>query len=176
MSALPVTFATEAESAVEFDRIAQASNLFTIYQEVPGTLIQPRPAQRERTVRIDRILVPNTNLLAAGWTRGIIGVEIKRNSEQIGPYIAQAMDYSRSVWTLPTSHFQVMLDWVFVWPIPKQMGPMASLMAQNRVGTATSDNWTPLQFKAGENNVLRVNNDGTVRIGAQGIGRKVGSR
>lgn len=176
MAAPLSNFADEAQSAYAFDALADSTGLFNTYKEVKGTLLQPRPAQRDRGVRIDRILVPTNTFLSAGWTGGIIGVEIKRDAEAIGPYLAQAMDYSRSAFTLPNSGFQIILDWVFVWPIPKQHGPVASLMAQNRIGNVSNDTWCKLQFCAGETNILRINNDNTVRIGRQSVGTKVGSR
>lgn len=171
-----VGFASEAESAQAFDTIAESTGLFSMYKEVPGTLTQPRMGQRDKGVRIDRILVPTSNLIDAGWRSGIIGVEIKKNAEGIGPYLAQAMDYTRSVFLLPGSGFQVVPAWVFVWPLPNQHGPVASIMQQNRIGNVTDETYGRLSFKSGEANILRVNNDWTVRIGAQSMGQKVGSR
>jgi hypothetical protein len=48
-------------------------------------------------------------------------------------------------------------------------------MAQSHVGNVTSTRWTPLHFRAGENNILRVNQNGTIDIGAP-VGHKAGSR
>lgn len=168
-------YETEALSAAAFDEVIEWTNLFTSFPEVRGTLIQPRPGQVDKSVRIDRVLIPKQRLLDAGWGHGIIGVEIKRSAVKMGPPIAQAMDYARSVWTLP-HNYQVMLSWVFIWPMPTDTyGPLASILAQHRVGCATSDYWTRLQLKCG-NNILRVSHDGTIRIGTGTNGVKAGSR
>lgn len=87
---------TETESAAALDAVLDRVDLWKVYPEVTGTLSQPRPAQAQRSIRIDRVLVPNTRLLQLGWTHGVIGIEIKRSNIKIGPPIAQAMDYSRA--------------------------------------------------------------------------------
>lgn len=166
---------TEYDSAAAFD-VAADTDLWTIHREVRGVLAQPRPHQVDKTLRIDRVLVPTARLIQAGWTHGIIGCEIKRSNVKIGPAIAQAMDYSRGVWTLDPSGFRVWLDWVFIWPMGKQYGTTASVLAQNRIGSATSDKWVRLHLKSGENTVLRLGYDGTISIGAATNGAKVGSR
>lgn len=176
MAAVPPTYTTETESAAALDDRLQTADLFNVYTEVPGTLIQPRPGQVDKGVRIDRILVPNNRLVGLGWRHGIIGVEIKRSDIAIGRPLAQAMDYTRSTFSLPDGGFQVVPTWVFVWPEDKQHGPLASLMAQNRVGVVSSTNWALLHFTAGEMSLLHVSRDGTVRLGNQSSGTKAGSR
>lgn len=76
---------------------------------------------------------------------------------------------------LGPANFLVVPDYVFIWAWGKESGPLASVMAQSHVGNVTSTHWTPLQFRTGENNVLRVHKDGSVDIGAT-VGQKVGSR
>lgn len=168
-------WSTEHDSAVAFDAAA-GSDLWTIHREVNGVLAHPRPHQVDKSVRIDRILVPTPRLIQAGWGHGIVGCEIKRSNVKIGPAIAQAMDYSRAIWTLEPSGFRVWLDWVFIWPMGKQHGTTANVLAQNRIGSATSDKWIRFHLKSGENTVLRVGSDGTIGIGAATNGTKVGSR
>lgn len=169
-------YATEAEAAADFDAIMRNIDLFTSYDEVPGTLLQPRPGQIDKGVRIDRILVPNAKLIDAGWRHGIVGVEIKKDCYAFGPYVAQAMDYTRSAFRLGPGNFNTICDYVFIWPIPAQHGPIASIMAQNRVGSAMSWSHKHIQFKCGENNILDADIfRGNIRIGAS-IGAKVGSR
>lgn len=170
-------YATEVESANALDLILDQTALFNIYREVRGTLLQPRPGQVDKSVRIDRVLLPTNRLLDFGWPHGIIGVEIKKDPHTtLGPAIAQAMDYTRSVFTLAPSGFQVIPGYVFLWPMPKQSGPMASVCAQNRIGSVTATDWEPLQLKSGEQNILRVHRDGRVSIGLTSSGNKVGSR
>lgn len=172
---------TEVESAAAFDEVVP-EELFTIHREVRGTFIAPRPAQVESRKdggllpRIDRVLVPTEHLLNLGWGHGIIGCELKRSGEKIGPAIAQAMDYSRAVWTLEPSKFRVWLDWIFIWPMPKQSGPMASICAQNRIGSVTGDErHGTFQLKSGETSLL-VAGSGDVRIGRVSCGARSGSR
>lgn len=167
---------TEADTANTFDKVITAIDLFTSYAEVRGTLTQPRPGQVDKGVRIDRVLVPNQRLLSLGWTHGVIGVELKPKGAKIGPAIAQAIDYSRSAWTLPQGGILVHLSWVFVYPYPKEHGALASILAQNRIGTADTDKWTALGLWSGEANVLRVSWDSTVRLGPANSGFKAGRR
>lgn len=175
MSSEPV-YATETASAAALDSLLTTADLFNVYEEVRGTLIQPRPGQVDKGVRIDRILIPNQRLLDLGWKHGIVGVEIKRSDIAIGRPLAQAMDYTRSAFSLPGSCFQVVPTWVFVWPEDKQHGPLASLMAQNRVGVISSTSWALLHFTVGEMSLLHVSREGTVRLGNQSSGTKAGSR
>lgn len=172
----PTPPAKEAATAVVFDKIISSFDLFKLYSEVRGTLIQPRPGQVDKTMRIDRILVPTPRLQDLGWKHGIIGVELKPRDAKLGPAVAQAMDYSRSAWTLPDNGFVVHLSWVFVYPFRKEHGPLASVLAQHRIGTADTDNWTALGLWSGEANILRANWDNTVRIGIGNSGLKAGRR
>ena len=176
MAVAPPHYNTETDSAAALDGILAHLDLFTVYAEVPGTLIQPRPGQVNRSVRIDRLLTPNDKLLGLGWRHGIIGIEIKRTDTKLGPALAQAMDYTRAVWTLPGSNFSVVAGWVFVFCFDKQHGDMASVMAQSRVGTASTDQWTALHLAAGEASLLRASWSGDLRlgVGANGVERELG--
>ena len=89
-------WSTEEASASAFDERIRRIGLFRVYLEVEGTLIQPRPCQREKTVRIDRLLVPTEALLALGWKHQTVGVEIKRSGLPIGPPMTQAAMASSS--------------------------------------------------------------------------------
>jgi hypothetical protein len=169
-------YQTEKDSCAVLDRTLEQVGLWRVYSEVSGTLLQPRPAQTEVKVRIDRILIPTTKLVELGWNHGAIGIEAKRSQVKIGPPIAQAMDYLRTAWALPGTNVKIVLDWVFVWPVARQLGTVASIMAQQRVGCAYADRWTSLHLKAGEQNIIKIGHDGTVEIGAGSNGRKVGSR
>jgi len=73
-------YRTEDEAMQRFDALAAESNCFRIYSEVSGELIQPRVGCEEKSVRIDRILIPLPRLVQAGWVHGPIGVEGKRHS------------------------------------------------------------------------------------------------
>lgn len=169
-------YPTEELAAAAFDAAVNSTNLFHIHREVRGTLTQPRPGQVDKSVRIDRILIPAQNLIDLGWRHGIIGVEIKRTGVKLGPALAQAMDYTRSTFTLEGGDFLVVPTWVLVWPAESEHGPMASLMAQNRVGIVESNQWATLRLRIGEMTLLHVSGDGTIRIGNQSSGTKAGSR
>lgn len=169
---------TEAESAAAFDAAIAPSGLFRTYSEVPGELLQPRAGQVERTVRIDRVLVPSPEALLRGWSLGAIGVELKRSGEKVGPPLAQAMDYLRSAWRV--RGVLIHLDAVFLWPMAKQHGAIASLMAHNRIGAAEPAR-KGVRFYIGEECALRIEADfhtGEVAatIGIVRSGTKVGSR
>lgn len=169
------SWSTEDESAAAFDDAA-GHDLWTVYPEVSGVLSQPRPSQPDKGLRIDRILVPRQKLIAAGWNHGCVGVEIKRSNVKIGPPIAQAMDYSRAVWTLPTAGIKVWLDWVFIWPMEPQHETTGSILAQNRIGSASEGFSSRLHLRSGSSNVIRVGRDGSINIGHAANGCKAGNR
>jgi hypothetical protein len=167
---------TEEASASAFDQRVEAIALFRVYREVRGTLIHPRPGQRERAVRIDRLLVPNARLLAMGWEHRTIGVEIKASGVNVGPPFGQAMDYANSVfdldglaWVMPSS--------VFLWPMEGSGGPLASFMGSSRVGSASASRWQKLRLALGQQVLLRhYAYDDTVSLGHVNSGRRTGSR
>lgn len=171
-------YATEADAATALDEILLACGLWSVYAEVRGTPCQPRPAQTAKNLRIDRLLVPNPRLRDLGWAHGVIGIEIKKSGAKIGEPIAQAMDYSRALWTVTQlGGIRVWADWVFIWPMPKQNGTVASILCQNRIGSATTDNWNLLQLKSGEHNLIKVGRDGVIEMGHAIVnGQKAGSR
>lgn len=166
---------TEGESASALDRRLLSCGLWEIHREVCGTLLQPRHGQVDKAVRIDRVLVPGGALLESGWRLGAIGIEVKRSGVKIGPPLAQALDYTRSAWTLGNG-VTLLLGAVFLWPMSKQHGPIASVMAQNRVGSASFSPWSLLYLQLGEETAINVRFDGEVHLGNGTAGRKVGSR
>ena len=172
------TYLTEEDSAAALDSILLKCCLWSVYAEVKGVLCQPRQAQADKSVRIDRVLVPSPKLRELGWAHGVIGVEIKKSGVKIGPPIAQAMDYSRAIWTIEQlGGTRVWLDWVFIWPMPKQHETVASILSQNRIGSASSGNWVMLQLKSGEHNLIQIFHDGRIELGPAHVnGQKTGSR
>lgn len=169
-------FKDELESVAALDRLLEKADLWHVYSEVRGVIAQPRPEQQEKTVRIDRILVPNRRLMDLGWQHGTIGIEAKRSGLKIGPVLAQAMDYRRTLWRMGDAGTSVWLDWCFVWPMAKQHGPLASVLSQQRIGSVNTSRWHLLYFQAGESTVLEVDWDGSVKVGGADHGRRVGSR
>jgi hypothetical protein len=168
---------SEADSAAALDAALARCDLWRVYKEVPGTLVQPRPVQQDRSVRIDRILVPGETLRNLGWTQGVVGIEIKRSGIKANEALAQCLDYGRSVFTLPTAGIDVWLKWVFLWPLEKTSGVVASILAQNRIGTAYAHRHCSLHLCSGETALLYASADlQEVRIGKGSCGQKTGSR
>lgn len=169
-------FKNEHDSVAELDRLLDKANLWHVYTEVHGVVAHPRPEQDDKTVRIDRILVPKRTLIDLGWRHGTIGIEAKRSGLKIGPIIAQAMDYRRCLWRVGDAGTAVWLDWCFIWPMAKQQGPLASVLSQQRIGSLNTNSWHALYFQAGESTVLRIGWDGTIAVGGAEHGKKTGSR
>jgi hypothetical protein len=172
------SYVTEDDAAAALDQILMKSGLWVVYREVCGSLCQPRPAQSGKGMRIDRVLLPTPRLIGLGWAHGVIGIEIKRSGINIGPPIAQAMDYSRSAWVLDQlGSIRVWLDWVFIWPMPAQGSTVASILAQNRIGSASTSPYQLLHLQGGSGqNLITISHSGDIRIGAGASGRKAGSR
>jgi hypothetical protein len=166
-------WATEIESAAAFDA-AVPTDLFKVHREVRGTLMSPRPAQTDRSMRIDRVLLPTDYLISLGWQFGIVGCEIKKSGAKIGPAIAQATDYSRTAWQL--GPYRVLTDYTFIWPMAKQGGTIASILAQNCIGSANVSRYVKFQLMCGEVPILHVDPYGTVRVGKRTCGARAGSR
>lgn len=177
MTEIGPTYPSEVESAAALDQLLIETGMFRIYREVTGTLLHPRPDTIPKRMRIDRILLPTDRLVLAGWRSGILGVEIKRDPySTLTPGISQALDYTRSVFTIDNG-YQVIPTYVFLWPMLKQHGPVASILAQNRLGSIQDyGNRVRLQFNSGEASILRIYRDGLVEIGDCAAGRKAGSR
>jgi hypothetical protein len=169
------SWTTEAASASAFDQLVDGLALFRIYREVSGTLCQPRPGQVDRSLRIDRILVPTAALITQGWAHGAVGVELKRSGVNIGPPLAQAMDYVRGTWSVAGVWLQ--LGAVFLWPIHKQSGPLASVMAHQRIGSVSHGRSDTIKFSFGEEVILARNSFSGIRLSSHPRGgSKVGSR
>ncbi len=84
------------------------------------------------------------------------------------------LDHSRSLWALPRG-IRVGLDWTFLWPAEKEHGDLASLFAQQRIGTAFPVHGG-VDFFCGEARVLTLASDGTFTIGNCNFGSRTGSR
>lgn len=169
------SWTTEAASASAFDRLIESMGLFRTYREAVGTLVQPRPGQVDRALRIDRILVPTPRLVDKGWRHGAIGVEIKRSGTNIGPPLAQAMDYIRGTWNV--GGIWIQLNGVFLWPMHTQGGPLGSVMAQQRIGSVSHERSDLIKFAFGHEVVVALNSYSGVRVPTRPrAGSKVGSR
>ncbi len=170
-------WATEDDSVLALDLIADEIDEFIVYRQVRGVYLQPKLDQEIKQPRIDRVLVPKPSLIRRGWRFGPIGIECKRSQEKIGKPIAQLLDYSRASWLIePDEGLWIMLSWLFLWPLEKTSGPIASILAQHRLGSAETDRYSLLKLSSGEQVLADFDRVGNVRFGAGANGRKVGSR
>jgi hypothetical protein len=170
-------FSTEAEAWAEFDRLVLATGAFTLYREVEGDYVQPRPGTELKAARIDRVLVPKLAMVKAGWDGGIIGVEGKRSGEKLGRLINQAIDYTRCVFRLngDIPNILVMPRWVFIYPCERVHGDLESIMTQNRIGTCGSGR-SGLWFQCSAVHALEIQQTGGVTARPINMGNKRGSR
>lgn len=166
---------TEAAAVDAFDQLVAIHGNFHVRHEVTGIYVpQPVPGTL-RKARIDRILIPTDDLLDQGWDIGPVGVECKRSHEKIGRAIAQAIDYRRAMFDPDGDHlYDLRLDWVFLWPMRKLGGAIASVMAQQRVGGIDTDDES-LMFRAGQDCLIELRGGGLAKINSN-QGRRVGSR
>ncbi len=168
-------WSTERESCVAFDDLVEHTAAFRVYKEVQGRYTQLRPCQELTTPRIDRVLVPKDELIKLGWSLGPIGVECKRSDARLGPPISQCIDYSRALWRIANNW--VWLDWVFIWPAGGTGGTVASILAQQRIGTVHTSRWYSLSFGTGGQRLAQFDNDGYMDVVKPATsGRKTGSR
>jgi hypothetical protein len=169
-------YATEDDALADLDARVAASNLFHVYREVEGYYLAHRPGRQMKTARIDRILVPTGRLRAQGW-EVTIGVEAKRPGTKLGPALAQAIDYTWCIFRAGAAYLYP--EWIFLWPLRHPGGPLESIMAQNRVGTAEAGYQGSTMFKAGSANALILRADGECSVHPnliKGVGIKTGSR
>lgn len=167
-------FATEKESAAAFDRLIEATGFFHVYSEVPGWYFNRRMFCNDQAPRIDRILAPTQRLIELGWRKGDIGIELKKSGTKLKDVLNQALDYRGALFDLPNGRL-IGLRQVFIWPFTRQTGPIESIIAQNRIGTVSSRE-RHLRFMLSATTVLGIETDATVYMGAENMGRKVGSR
>jgi len=169
---------TEAEACAALDARLAKLGLFNVYSEVQGQYLQPKFGRtKEAAPRIDRVLVPKHTLCDRGWNHGCIGVEVKRSGARVGPALSQMLDYRGAVWRIdPVRDIWICLSWVMLWPASKEHGEIASLLAQNRLGTIDGE-YGGLRFASGETVLARFNQFGDRdRISAANNGRRQGSR
>ena len=174
-------WSSEADSAAAFDKHVKELDLFDrVFSEVRGYSLAPRINRENKDFRIDRVLIPNQRLRDAGWSH-VIGVELKRSGSlvdgrlektKLGRPLAQAIDYTYAAWNVGI--YWMLCEYVFLWPFPKQSGPIESVMAQNRVGV-TYQSHGDLVFQL-EKQVIRANRYGMLQVSSPRAGDKAGSR
>jgi hypothetical protein len=173
-------YETEEHATADLDRILESSGLFRIYREVEGYYLSHRPNREQKQARIDRILVPDQRLRDKGWN-AIVGVEAKRTGANVGPAVAQAIDYTWCMFRVGSTYLYP--EWIFLWPLEQQYGGLESVMAQNRIGHV----YTTHTKARGEELIFGQSATRLLSIGAGGefscrgdlvsiVGRKTGSR
>lgn len=177
------SYPDEPSACKAFDDAIQSSDLFTTHAEVKGEILQPRFGTDSKVMRIDRLLFPSKKLLDSGWRLGAVGVEIKKSGHKIGPALAQALDYSRSVWISRSSGLLVMCRYYFIFPMTKIMGTTHSILQQNNVGgceIVREDrlDWKKLLFHLGDGATILSYHYATKElvVNAPKCGAKSGSR
>lgn len=171
----------EPASSADLDSRIADCGLFNVYRECRGQYIQPptHTTRNERgeipSPRIDRILTPKKELLAeVNWTLGVIGIECKASGKKLGPVVSQCLDYSRASFTV--GGFDVMLKWVFIWPLKHFVGDVASVMNQHRIGGAWGDSWDKFALRAADAYCFQIDNNSKIHFKSPVCGGKVGSR
>jgi len=169
-------FASEEDATAAVLRVLRENRkgwFGSIYREVRGAYRRIAPGTDvTKTPRIDLVVMPSQVLMDAGWQVGPIFIEVKRSGLKLGPVVSQCMDYSNAVFEIKPG-FWIEPQWVFCFPVGNPGGPIASVMAQNRIGMAVISKWSGLRLSAGSECVLNEEHE-TVRVPKPG--RKVGSR
>lgn len=166
----------EDQAKAELDRRLSLCGLFQSFPEVTGEYTQPRYQAERKDPRIDRLLIPTARLVTAGWRYGVVGVECKKSGMKLGPVVAQCQDYGRAVFKSPRSGISVTCEWVFIWPLEKPRGDIASVMTQNRIGGLWGSGYNLLNFHSACGSILRVTDAERFDIGKVTAGRRTGSR
>jgi len=165
--------AREADLEQAVAAFIESTGLFRVFRQVVGRALWTA-CPSAGWVRCDLLLLASRRGLLAGWRHGPILLEIKRPGDGIGRALSQMLDYLRSSWLLPNG-VPVMASWAFVYPADRAHGPLASLMAQNRIGTASLVRGE-MNLYCGEQRVLTLCDGGVLRVGQASIGRRFGSR
>lgn len=157
------------------DRLAahlEASGLWHVYRQVTGRALWA-PCSRAGVMRADVVAVAAAQGLEAGWGAGAIVFEIKCPDRAPGPGLCQVMDYLSCTFRLPAE--EILPAFGFLFPAEKVHGPLASVLCQNRAGTARLDR-RRLTCWCGEQRVVTIGKDGTLDVGTTNLGEKFGSR
>lgn len=165
----------EKETANAFHAFILGTGLFRVYREIDGRPLWTHWFQKYKEVRADLLLTPMLKLSQAGWSDGSIVIEVKTPGTKIGPPVSQLIDYMNSAWMIEKSGVLTIPTFGFLFQAPKQRGPIASIMAQQHVGTANIIRGE-LSLFCGENHVLSTDADGGCRIGSTKFGNGTGAR
>lgn len=158
------------------EEMLRKSSLFNVYRECWGVPLYSKHFQDHSRVRADLIVTPRIPLIDQGWSAGAIVFEVKRSGEKIGPPLSQMIDYMNSAFTIPNGGGIVTVPtFAFLFSCDKQHGPLASVMAQQHIGTASLA-YNKLSCFCGEKLAFRLDIEGNIEIGDTRFGLKIGSR
>jgi hypothetical protein len=146
----------ESVSVAAFDRAIQKTGYFRNLGRVQTKKLHLRPGKEPKDhFEIDRIIIGTKRRTKIF---GIIGVECKVSGKKIGPPLSQMLDYMNSEWPIEGKYRY--LDYCFLWPCEKMGHEIASILAQQRIGTCClrypdHNEWHQLQFFCGEKKVQK---------------------
>jgi hypothetical protein len=166
---------TEQEAEDWLAAFLDGTGLFHVLRQVRGVPLQRHHFQRTQGVRADLLLLPSVKFTEAGWKDGAIVVEVKKPGAKIGPGISQLLDYMRTAWCIDGG-IAIVPSFGFLFAARKQIGPFASLMAHQHIGTASLEDDDRLDLCCGHSGVLRLSGDGDVIVKPTEFGRKMGAR
>jgi len=170
------SYVTESHAVASLDAQLKENfrDLFgTVHKEVCGEYRHILPGvDAKRGCRIDRVVMPSTKLRNLGWRLGPIFIEVKKSGTKVGSVVSQCMDYRRAVFEIIPGYW-VEPQWVFIYPLGRPHGDLASVMAQNCIGAAELSKYTGLTLRSGNRNALEE--EGSLVVDP-GCGHRIGSR
>lgn len=152
------------------------TGLFYVYEQVKGVPLFTHPSQQHHSLRADILVLPSEKLYREGWRDGAIVFEVKRPGEKIGRGLSQLIDYVNSVWYMSDGVMVVPSFGFLFWAVSTG-GPLASIMSQQRIGTADLNRNDELELRCGQQTVMRFDMCGhVVKKGNLNFGHRIGSR
>jgi hypothetical protein len=164
----------ELQAKKELLQFLNDKELFLTFPEISGVPLLTRPGKTPQSVRADVLAMP-IGIHESRFECGAIVFEVKRPGEKIGPAISQLLDYLNSAFKVP-SGVSVVPSYGFIFSAPPQHGTLASIMAQNHIGTAEIRQGI-LHLYCGEQRLLSIASSGVIaKYGNLNFGNKTGSR
>lgn len=173
-------FNTELEAEDHFCSSPAVRRWFTVKRQFRSRpmLVHPAKSEPKANYRYDVLLIPNGDLIAAGWKSGVVAIECKRSGEKLGPAFSQCLDYVYSCSSSIVEFGGVMVvpSYAFLYPSKTGGGPIESIQTQNRIGCAfDSLNIGGFEFWSGQTLICRFNSEWFEAVEVK-AGNKTGSR
>jgi len=167
-------WSTEVQAEEDLVRFLRQTQAFIIYRQVIGEPLWKHHFQQFHKVRADFLLLPTQKLCDYDWQGGAIIIETKRSGEKIGPGLNQMIDYLNTAFYLGGG-VAVVPSFAFLFPSPKQVEAVASIMAHQHLGSAFFRRHM-LHLYAGECHVLSLSATGEICLGKSITGQRLGAR